>query len=299
LKTSRERANMADAVLLKPALVLVVVACVLSVVARAGADRSLTDILDRAGRYVVQFEHDFALLVSDEDYRQRLSGESMAGVRVRQTRAEMLFIWLPEQWSWLTVRNVLSVDSRPVPDSQDRLNRALTADRSTRMPQIHALRELGARFNLGSIYRTINDPTLALLFLDPKYQSRFRFSLKGKERVNGVEAWKLAFDENTQPTVIQDNKTNLFSYGSIWVGTSDGAVVRTNLSVTIPLKDTIATVTVDFRWNTRLEMWVPARMAEGYTQSIARRISEHIECVAEYSNFRRFETSSRLVTPPN
>jgi hypothetical protein len=99
--------------------------------------------------------------------------------------------------------------------------------------------------------------------------------------------------------VIQDNQTNLYSYGSIWVRASDEAVVRTELAVSLPMKDTIATVRVDYQWNPRLEMWVPSKMSEGYTQSISRRIAEHIECVAEYSNFRRFEVSSRLVLPPN
>jgi hypothetical protein len=117
--------------------------------------------------------------------------------------------------------------------------------------------------------------------------------------VNGVETWKVTFDEDKQPTVIQDNSTNLFSYGAMWLRTSDGAVVRTELAVSLPLKDTIATVTVDYGWNPRLSMWVPARMDEGYTQQISRRVAEHIECVAEYSNFRRFETSSRLIVPPN
>ena len=283
----------------KPTLVIVVAALLLSVGARAASDPALPELLGRAGQYVVQFEQDFALLVSDEDYNQRVTGDSVPGARVRRTHAEMLFMWLPEQWSWLTVRNVLSVDSHPVADSQDRLNRALAASGPNRVPQIRALRELGARFNLGTIYRTINDPTLALLFLDPKYQSRFRFTLKDRERVNGVDTWKVTFDEDKQPTVIQDNSTNLFSYGAMWLRTSDGAVVRTELAVSLPFKDTIATVNVDYGWNPRLAMWVPARMDEGYTQQISRHVAEHIECVAEYSNFRRFETSSRLIVPPN
>jgi hypothetical protein len=300
LKRDLERANMSQAVVNKPILAFLAAAAMLFAVgARAATDPTLPELLDRAGQYVVQFERDFALLISDEDYNQRVSGDSVPGARVRRTHAEMLFMWLPEQWSWLTVRNVLSVDSRPVADSQDRLNRALASGSSERMPQIRALRELGARFNLGSIFRTINDPTLALLFLDPKYQYRFKFALKERERVNGIDTWKIGFDEEKQPTIIQDNSSNLYSYGSMWVRSSDGVVVRTELAVSLPLKDTIATVTTDYRWNTKLEMWVPGRMSEGYTQSISRRIAEHIECVAEYSNFRRFETSSRVIAPPN
>ena len=280
-----------------PVALIAVAALAFSVSSGASNDPPIADILARAGRYVVEFERDFALLISDEHTEQRLSGESVNGPRVRTTHSEMLFMWVPERWSWLTVRNVLNVDGRAIADSQDRLNRALANIGSSRLTHLRALRELSSRFNLGSIFRTINDPTLALLFLDPSYQPRFNFTLKGQERLNGVDTWKLGFVDQQRPTVIQDNNSDLVATGSIWVGVSDGAVVRTDLVVTIPLKDTIASVLVDYKRNARLEMWVPARMLEGYTQWGSRRVVEHIESVADYSNFRRFETSSRLVVP--
>jgi len=42
-------------------------------------------------------------------------------------------------------------------------------------------------------------------------------------------------------------------------------------------------------------MWVPARMRETYVDGAGRRDEEKIECTAKYSNFRRFETSARIV----
>jgi hypothetical protein len=45
----------------------------------------------------------------------------------------------------------------------------------------------------------------------------------------------------------------------------------------------------------KLKMWVPARMRETYVDRAGTRNEERIECTATYSNFRRFETSARIV----
>jgi len=42
-------------------------------------------------------------------------------------------------------------------------------------------------------------------------------------------------------------------------------------------------------------MWAPARMNETYVDRIDGREREKITCVARYSNFRRFETSARII----
>ena len=88
---------------------------------------ALQPLLDRAAAYVEQYKHDFALVISDEDYTQRLSGRAASRApRQRRTRAEMLFTWTADEQAWLTVRNVLSVDRRAVADSQVRFNELLS-----------------------------------------------------------------------------------------------------------------------------------------------------------------------------
>ena len=263
----------------------------------AADDAAMTQLLSRAGEHVRRFEQDFAVVVSDEDYRQRASGRLYASPRNRRTRAEMLFLWLPEQAGWLTVRNVLSVDGLAVPDSQTRLNDALDDTSGARITRLRRLLNESARFNLGQIFRNFNFPTLALSYLDPEMQPRFAFTPAGRERVNGVAASKVEFDERTRPTVIQENGTDRFSKGAIWIADRDGAIVRTKLDVRVPLRDTIASVEVDYGRDAKLDMWVPIRMHERYLQARATMINEAIDCVATYSHFRRFETSGRIVTP--
>jgi len=54
-----------------PVALIAVAALAFSVSTGASNDPPLGDILARAGRYVVEFERDFALLISDEHTEQR------------------------------------------------------------------------------------------------------------------------------------------------------------------------------------------------------------------------------------
>jgi hypothetical protein len=263
----------------------------------------LADLLTRAGEHVRQFEGDFALVVSDEDYKQQAKGRLYPSSQNRRTQSEMVFMWLPDESGWLTVRNVLTADGKPVPDSQHRLNDLLRDTASERLVRLKTLLNESARFNVGHIFRNFNYPTLALSYLDPAIQPRFAFTLGGRERVNGVQTWKVAYVERARPTVIQETATpgsvrgiDLISRGTLWIG-ENGIVHKTVLEVQMPRPLTMASVEVIYRRDDKLEMWVPMRMHETYLQTRGTTINQSIDCVASYSNFRRFETSGRIIPP--
>jgi hypothetical protein len=279
----------------------------------AGSDQpSLDEILGRIAQYVHQFERDFAIVISDENYEQhdvfRLENRGRSSL-VRRIRSEMLFAWAPERQSWLTVRNVLTVDGASVPDSKNRLDAALALPEPARLGRLRKLRDEGARFNLGRIYRNFNDPTLVLQFLDAENQPRFAFSVVGAETANGIEAWKVKFTERSMPTLIRTNTSDLWSSGLVWVARSDGTVVRTKLTLTDAIANTTADLVVDYGRNQKLDIFVPMRMAETYVQQRIANLAasdapsrpgitgERIECVATYSNFRSFQTSGRMLAP--
>jgi hypothetical protein len=267
---------------------LAVAALALAVPGRAGDEPLLPDILDRAAGYVQRFEHDFALLISDETYVQ----DDRRTSRSREMRSEMLFMRVSGEQTWLAVRNVLSVTdghkTRRIRDSDARLERVL---KDPGLRQVRRLADEGARFNLGRIQRNVNDPTLVLRFMGTTFQPRFAFRLGGQELVNGVAAWKLTFVERHRPTLIASDE-DVPSTGAVWVSTAHGAVLRTQLAISPPRLT--ASITVDYGEDAKLAMWVPSRMEEIYTRG---GLNESITCVARYSNFRRFETSGRLVPP--
>ena len=277
---------------------------------QAASQPSLDQLLDRVAQYVKRFQDDFAIVISDEQYVQKdvvqIESGQVRSRAQRRIRSETVFAWLLEQQSWLIARKVLSVDGTPVPDSKERLDAVLGETGPARNARLQRLRDEGARFNIGRIYRNFNDPTFVLQFLTPARQPRFAFTLLGAEK----DSWKVAFSERATPTVIQTpTSKNLLSSGTVWISRADYNVVRTQLVVKDPSAHTTADISVDYRFDRRLGIGVPVRMAELYTQSAISNIApagapvrlittwERIECVATYSNYRRFETSGRLVPP--
>jgi hypothetical protein len=266
----------------------------------------LTGILKRTATYVNQFDDEFAVVISNEHYEQQrtlfegrrfVPGELSPRQEYRSIESEMLFMWLADQQRWLSVRNVLSVDGKAITDSASRLDRALADPAPDRLPRLLRLRDEGARFNVGGVYRNFNDPALVLQFLDQTFQTRFRFDLESKNRVNNTEVWKINFVERRRPTVIRDGELDVPSQGSIWASVADGAVVRTTVALSTPasLATVVAHITVDYGRDPKLTVAAPTRMEERYVTMRNGIEVERISCVATYSNYRRFATSGRII----
>jgi hypothetical protein len=265
---------------------------------------SLGEVLERAGRYVQRYGHDSAIVIGDELYAQEThrGGRTTAS---RQLRSEMMFVFVEERQIWFAVRNVLAVKDgrgpwRTTPDSKKRLENVLKDTTPGDASRLRALANEGARFNVGAMYRNYNSPTLALDFLDPVVQPRFLFASGGGETVAGEAVLKLQFAEIGRPTVISLNDDrDMPSSGWLWVRVTDGAVLRTQLVLTQPAANRIAgldgSIVVDYRRDQKLDMWLPSRMQEAYL--VRGSTFDRIDCVASYSNFRRFETFGRVVNP--
>lgn len=69
----------------------------------------------------------------------------------------------------------------------------------------------------------------------------------------------------------------------------------------IQVLETYAEVEVTYRREGRFALWLPWRMSEAYQGPIPRASGPPIlgraDCKAEYSNYRRFETSAKIVAP--
>lgn len=262
---------------------------------------TLTTIIARAGAYVQQFEERFALVISAEQYEQHSSmGRSFRAPVDRKIESEMLFMWVTEDRGWLTVRNVQSVNGHPVPGREQRLDRLLTGVAPVGITRLRQLASESARYNIGSVRRNFNDPMLALRFLEPGSQPRFKFALDGQETVDHSPVWKVAFEEIGSPTIIiQDDGHDRPSRGMIWID-AEGTITRTRLEVGDRLSGSTAEITVDYRRDPKLKMLVPTTMRESYVNTTGPLgpIGDHIDCEAKYSKFRRFETAARIVPEP-
>jgi hypothetical protein len=270
------------------------------------APPAVDDLLAGAAAYVERFEQEFALVVGDERHQQRIGvrpAPMLPPDKVRTTRSEVVFLWLPHEQMWLTARNVRSLNGRDIPGADSTLQ-AVLADESARMARMLRLRSESARYNFGPIRRNFNDPTLVLQFAGARLQPRFSWTLEDRETLDDAQTWRIRFKELARPSVIKRGAEDLPASGRVWIEPFTGAIRKTRLDVTdVELKVHVRIETT-FGRDEKLTVLAPKRMDESYEQeeqhvfrgSSRSDWAEPINAVATYSNFRRFETSGRLIT---
>ena len=102
-----------------------------------------------------------------------------------------------------------------------------------------------ARHNIGTITRTLNTPTLALVLLYPDYQPHVTFSrttdttpfldLQMEEPGHSTDVWVVDFDERGVRTLVRGQRgTFLPAEGRFWIEATSGVVIASELIVEDP-----------------------------------------------------------------
>jgi DNA-binding winged helix-turn-helix (wHTH) protein len=290
---------------------LLVVAC--GAAGRSGAptppmpqSRDLADVLRRAGEAVVRHAEQSAVLLADEACQQsafRMTRQlTMFGAigperwARRRWKAELAFVRLPDRRQpavpWIEVRDVVEVDGVPLPGRDALLQRVLRVDPQWKTKTARDMVDESARFNIGPVRRTTNVPTLPLLVLHPDNQSRFVFNTIGEKTTGGMVAWKVGFSEQARPALIRaaDDGSDMPSAGSFQINPDSGEVIRADLWCG---RQAETRLSVTYVRHQRFELHLPAEM----TEYAAGADGEWVEGKCSYSNFRRFETSGRMIVP--
>lgn len=253
--------------------------------------------LRRAEQLAATYQEDLASFVADESYSQhQLVGRAQ---RHRRTRADLLVLQATGSLRWAALRAVYEVDGKPVGDREQRIT-SLFADAVDGKARAAALLEESARYNIGSVTRTVNGPTFALAYLHNTGGPRLRATRvrreDGQVRVDFVEA--------VRPTLTRtSNDRDLPAEGSVWLSADGDQLVRTELKWKVPPDPskrfpTAVTVRVTYAPDPRFGSMVPVEMREQYISE-----QERIWCTARYANVRRFtvETNEDApeTTPPS
>ena len=307
--TITPRASLASAAAHSPALAAEAAAPAGAAAAPAGAieDRKgvttpLATILERAGRYVRDYEKTFSNLVAEETYRQwGPDPRTNAGTIARTLRSDLVFVRLTGPLPWGTFRDVFEVDGQKVRDRERRLEKLFFAPKSSDYERAQAILNESSRYNLGRAYRNVNTPTLGLLFLRPENQARLAFKRKGTRTIAGFPAVEVAFEEKKSPSLVRDRGNNdVPASGRFWIDGTRGTVLRTEIEY--DLESDKATrqpddwerghVSTEYRRDAALGCFVPDSMTELYNlHGIGR-----IEATARYASYRRFEVSLGTAT---
>jgi hypothetical protein len=262
-------------------------------------------VLSSAMRYVMNYEQQFALLVSEEHYVQELQrppnpGDNLSrsnpggGMRaggamnVQRFKSDFLLVQLGmDGEGWMPFRDTFEVKGQKVRDRDDRLLKLFLENDKQQFEKALRLNESSTKHHLGNVARTINIPTLGMMLLHPRVNERFEFSDGGEETLQGRVLRRAVYREVARPTLIKTTRgRDLALTGTIWIDPFSGAVVKTEMNAADPAVR--CQVTVTFRRDDALEMWVPEKMDEYYKAALA---VDDILATATYSNVRKYRRS--------
>ena len=280
---------------MKGFLTSVVIACTASVLAQP---LTLDELLFRANLAVIEYEQLFSNVVVEEQSVQRIVRADGTVERERRLRSDFVLILLPGADAWLGFRDVFEVDGESVRDRERRMEQLFLDDSRSAVEQAAKIANESARYNIGDVRRTVNLPTVALGFLHPLHQHRFRFEHVGTEIIHDRHAWVVRYSEHAQPTIMRAPTGNVFGYGRFWLDMESGRAVRSELTLGDGASSIRTSIRVGYRPDEALGIWVPETMDEVYDFPGSSR-ADRIEATATYSNFRQFGVSTdQTIAPP-
>jgi len=264
--------------------VTVSLASLLATVSPTGA-QDVPDVmvlLGRGGDYATDYGASFRPVIAQEHYEQAewIRGAPRAW---RKLQSDFIMLYVPENEEWLGFRDVRAVDGQSLGQKtlSRRLEKLLSGGREMRR-----LRDEAARYNIGEIERNVNVPTLALRYLETEALHRSNWEVGDMEEIDGVPVVSLSFEEIAHPTLVQSLslRPDVPARGTFWVDPGKGTVIRSRLH----LKEAGGAegdITVTYRFDPGLSMWLPAEMDEIYTPDIGRRPFDETRCRAVYTDY--------------
>ena len=269
--------------------VALVAGCAL-VAARPGeAQPSLANVLAALHAYLADYAKHLPAMIATEHYEQRVGAGRTARAR-RLLVSDFGLVQVQGDAEWLGFREVLKVDGKPVADSAQRLSELLAKPSRYAMQQARRIAEESARFNIGPVVRTINDPAFVLELLDGRHKQQMTFTREGDDKINGTPVWVLKFIETGRPTITRTRELkDLPAEGKVWVEPMSGRIRRADASVE-PGYGVTASITVLFEHDEAMGFAVPQKMTERYTNRNLVTVSSG---EATYRNYRRFTVQTQ------
>lgn len=277
----------------------------------------LDTVLERFRAYLTSYSEQYSATVSIERYRQR------DGPVDRVLESEFAMVRVPTPEKWLGFRDVLRVDGADVTGRAGRLAAIFATPSALSLDIAARIAAESARYNIGPSRRTVNNPALVLLVLDPQNHHRFRFSKRGESRVAGIRTWDVNFVEESRPTIVRtsDGLHDQPIDGRAWIDPGKGTLVRAlmrihvysperppprsarppttlgtdHYNVPVPVdRGERVILEVNFAFDTTAALWVPVRMREQH--ELGTRTLQSGE--ATYSGYRKFGVQSRILPNP-
>jgi hypothetical protein len=258
-------------------------------------------IVSSVSRYVTQYQHDFVSLVADESTTQQVIANGDV-IETRTTNGEMFATFIESDRAWMTVHDIAAVDGQPIVNHDDVRAMLLAEPLRAIAPRVAAA---NARYNIGHVIRNFNEPTLALVLFTPARVDDLRVErvTAGEDATRDTDASTdarcradcgalvtLRFRDRDGQSLVRSAAGAVSTRGSAIVEAANGRVRRT--IVTFDDRHVEATLDTTYGLDTHVAFWVPVTFVERY---VAHATGEQTLVRSTFTNYRRFETSGRMV----
>ena len=251
----------------------------------AAADKPASKaLLDVASTYLSDFVEKFSNVVAEEKYVQTWSTNSGVMMARRELRSDFLLAKPANASAWMTFRDVFEVDGAAVRDQEQRLVELFLKPSPKAAEEASAIALESARYNIGNIQRTINQPLFGLILLQRSFQGRFTYSVDKNDKDVGRNVWIIQYKESSRPSFVRGSSgKDLPARGRFWVDAITGHLMKTELLLEDNVQKT--ELTTAFRPDERFGISVPTEMKEQYS---IKGNGGRIQGVATYQRFREF-----------
>ena len=272
---------------------------------------ALATVLERAGALRRRAAPSVTGIVAEERYVQDAVTPApvrRAAAHARTSRAELGSAAgqrVGERRPGSSSATCYDVDGSPVRDRSDRLTNLFLNPPPSAQQQVEAILAESARYNVGSISRTVNTPMFPLAFLRGGQPAAFQI-FRTNDRLPAAAkievprgsaipapfrppdgAWVIRFEEIARPTVIHTmGERDLPSHGRFWIDPDTGRVLMSE--IVAEDRNVRGTLTVSYQSEPVLGLLLPAAMRERYE---GRRTKALVDATATYGRFRQFQVN--------
>lgn len=246
-------------------------------------DVTLAVVLARLHQYLGEYAELLPATVALERYHQSV------GITERVLlESEFGIVRVPNHPQWLGFRDVVTVNGKAVAGRDQRLLALFENLTVSAIEQARRISIESARFNIGPVIRTINDPAVVLELLDSRNADRMKFRKEREGTLNNIPAWVVRFEETGRPTIVRTSSLqDVPSSGRAWIDPSTGRLLRVQAAIGT-LRGVNCEVDVTFQKAPQLDFWVPATMRESCFDGAFRQQGD-----ATYENYRKFTVDTR------
>ena len=246
-------------------------------------DLTLPVVLDRLHQYLRDYAEVLPATIAIERYNQRV------GARERvELESEFGIVRVPDNPQWLGFRDVIKVNGNTVEGRDERLAGLFENLTVSAIEQAGRISAESARFNIGPLRRSINDPALVLELLDGRNADRMRVQRVREITSNNIPVWIVRFQETGRPTIVRTSSLgDVPSNGQAWIDPSTGRLLRVQATIGA-ISGVRCEVDVTFEDVPHLDFFVPARMMERCFDGAFVQEGE-----ASYGSYRKFTVETR------